>query len=476
MSAKVTDPNRQASSQVDFESLVVAAFVSLCVADSPHARLRQMHRATQNGRKVHCRALSGGKTNRCFKIYVAYEDGDDDDDSNNNLAVFGKLAFDHALWDPQHPMPYDLSRTVNEYRIMVAFQRYIPNAPVATPLACLDLTVPSGEFRDGLNTDTGVRQAKLLLIEWTQAEEPWAHQFNRGIVDQRVIPKVARALAALHNFPNINDFGRDFNQGVRPCMRLLFQACRDAMATLLSSNSKQDRCLAALRLLGPHGVERLMDRHVDSYECRNALVHHDVHLFNILVEPATPSNASCNNAETQKIKQATLTSERDEPAVVLCDWEMTFWGPMGSDPGKVMSWPLAVACCHAAADRDTELAGRLAVMTNVFWEAYANALRKNMDRDNDDCECQVFREAMGWTGSMLLTGIYVFGLYREELPLHSLSETLRVEVLASIGLLGIKLMQYGFEHMEPHLTLHQLRARYCIIIQEELKYLANNSR
>ncbi len=64
-------------------------------------------------------------------------------------------------------MHYDLIRTTNEYKMMELFYNINPEA-VAVPYLCLDI----GDM-------------KLLVTQWSDANEQWANQFIDGSVDAR---------------------------------------------------------------------------------------------------------------------------------------------------------------------------------------------------------------------------------------------------------------------------------------------------
>ena len=52
---------------------------------------------------------------------------------------------------------------------------------------------------------------KLLVTEWSPADEQLSNQFIDGVVDARIRPKIANTFATLHN---LQDYDPDFNEGV----------------------------------------------------------------------------------------------------------------------------------------------------------------------------------------------------------------------------------------------------------------------
>ncbi len=76
--------------------------------------------------------------------------------------------FSRALWNPDATVNYDLIQGTNEYKVMELFYNTNPEA-VALPYLCLDI----------------VDDMKLLVMQWSEANEQWANQFIDGSVDAR---------------------------------------------------------------------------------------------------------------------------------------------------------------------------------------------------------------------------------------------------------------------------------------------------
>jgi hypothetical protein len=133
-------------------------------------------------------------------------------------SFFAKIAFPYALWNPDRSVHYDVARTANEFKIMKRFKEMLgEDAPVAKPYLCVDVE------------DTGM---KILVVEWTSnADEQWANQFIDGEVDHRVIPKLAKALAALNLAPLTMNSTR--------CLMIMF--VRACAVCLISRNKSLDK-------------------------------------------------------------------------------------------------------------------------------------------------------------------------------------------------------------------------------------------
>lgn len=138
--------------------LVAELISSHCHDLSEFQDFRRIGQALQAGAELQLDILSGGYTNYSYRIFL---------DGSPSVQLFAKLSFSHALWNPDPTMHYDLSRTDNEYKMMKLFHKINPEA-VAVPYLLLD-----------------VEDMKLLVTQWSEADEQWANQFIDGSVDTR---------------------------------------------------------------------------------------------------------------------------------------------------------------------------------------------------------------------------------------------------------------------------------------------------
>ena len=81
------------------------------------------------------------------------------------MQLYAKVSFSWAVCDPNANM--DTERTVNEFKMMKTLNEIDP-ASVVAPYLCLD-----------------VEGMKLLVTQWSLADEQWANQFIDGTVDVR---------------------------------------------------------------------------------------------------------------------------------------------------------------------------------------------------------------------------------------------------------------------------------------------------
>ena len=138
------------------KKVVVEAISSHCNNSSQFKDLRLIGDALECGDKLEAEVLTGGLTNFSYKVVVA---------GAPKLQLYAKLAFSHSACDPS--TSFDLDRTVNEFKMMERFKVIDPDS-VAIPYLCID-----------------VDDMKLLVTQWSPADEQWANQFIDGTVDIR---------------------------------------------------------------------------------------------------------------------------------------------------------------------------------------------------------------------------------------------------------------------------------------------------
>lgn len=250
-------------------------------ASSSIELFQKIDRALKEGGKIEAIILSGGYTNYSYKLFVP---------GKTDLVVFAKLSFEYALWNPDKSAHYDLQRTVCEYEIMSKMAEKTPESVVA-PLACFDI-------------DDEGQKMKLLVTEWSKADEQLCNQFIDGEVDPRIAPKLASTLATLHTI----DFEPDFNEQVKPCMLSLFDQMIEYVKKTCEEMKPKDRTETQMVVLGSELMLKTVKANLDDYNTRDCLIHSDSHVFNIIVE-AKPS-----------IEE--LETFGPNGSFVLVDWEM----------------------------------------------------------------------------------------------------------------------------------------------------------
>ena len=155
----------QTKEQEEKKQVVIDAIKGICTEDSKFLDLRSIGAAlkTNDNEDLVAVIISGGKTNFSYKIHLK---------SDPAKALYAKIAFNYALWNPDRSKRYDLVRMDNEYWIMTHFATLMGcpetglKAPIATPYAILDLN----------------ENAKLMVTQWATADEQFCNQFIEGQV------------------------------------------------------------------------------------------------------------------------------------------------------------------------------------------------------------------------------------------------------------------------------------------------------
>lgn len=410
--------------------LVLDLVEARCNEASKFQDFRVVGEAIKAGDKLHATVISGGATNYSYKVFLEKGEGP---------AFFAKICFPYALWNPDRNVFYDTDRTVNEFKIMKRVNELMgDDTPVATPYLCEDV--------DGM---------KILVCEWSQADEQFANQFIDGEVDHRVVSKVAEALATLNLMPFDEQFGPDFNDSIRPSVETIFPLASSLVAEHIATKESADACVAYLKEMGQERFDEIMNKSHGNFMTRDCLTHGDTQCFNILVE--------------QKPSKKTDQAFSDSGEFAICDWEMACSGPYGRDAGFFQGWPIACALYHAAHGRK-EVAYDLLECCIEFWDEYAKVLVKEVGK-NEAFLTSTYRASIGWNSLLLFNVFYLMRMLIEHLPMDELSNDMVSKFKGSMGLVGIQLMEYGFGEKEADLTIDELRLRFRSVVENEIEEL-----
>ena len=396
-------------------------------------QFRTIRSAIENdGDQLTAKVISGGCTNFSYKVSLQNQPG---------VALFAKLCFPYALWNPDPDVDYSLVRTENEFGIMKTVCKMMDDAPVATPYLCVD-----------------VQDMKLLVTQWTNhADEQWANQFIDGVVDDRPVPKLAETLALLH----CADFDPEFNTNVRPCMLTIFPAMKEKLQELVALPDGEGGRVAELaKSYGKGLCDQIIDANRANYDDRDCLVHSDAHAFNILVEA--------------KPDVATLERFGPNGDVVLCDWEMIFAGPIGRDIGLSWSWPISCLLAHAINGHAFSVDDAFLGIIEKLWDEYAQVMVEKGGKD-EDFLCKTYRNCIAWAGWFVFLAHYVLGCQKEFLPIDdAASEEDKAALDDAIGVVGLKLLHLGYiddEDDEEELTIEDYREIFRGILLREIEDL-----
>ena len=108
--------------QEEYKAVVLEALKTVCTPKSSFEDLRTISNALEkDANALVAQAVSGGKTNISYRVSLKKEF--ECKDSSNAPALFCKVCFSFARWNPDRSVPYDLKRTENEFWIMGEFAK-----------------------------------------------------------------------------------------------------------------------------------------------------------------------------------------------------------------------------------------------------------------------------------------------------------------------------------------------------------------
>lgn len=410
--------------------IIADTIASYCTAASPHPPLRKIGHAIREGDKLEMDILSGGVTNYSYKVYLS---------DSPETALFAKLSFPYALWNPDRDAFYDVKRTVNEFKMMELFGSMAPGC-VPTAYLCV-----------------GVGDMMLLVTEWCTADEQFVNQFIDGAVDFRIAPRLARVIAKLHCYEN---FDPDFNTNVRPCMLAAFPSIEAKLGDLLNSADTECRAAVLTREMGRDLCYKIYEKLRANYiNDRGCLVHSDPHVFNIIVE--------------KKPSVENLSGFGQHGSFSLCDWEMAFAGPIGRDIGVFNAFPIVCAIAHAM-NGHADASKNILEFLDLLWDEYATALDKG--NKSKDFIRNANRNVVGWCGWYQFLAFYTLNVHLHLFPVDMENKDVRAEFLDSVGMLALKLLRLGFGDEESHLSLSGFRSKCNDAVEEEISFAVNKAK
>lgn len=422
------------------KKLLLEVVESFCDESSDYEDFRSIRAALDGGGVLNAEVISGGLTNYSYKVFLQGE---------LSHALYAKIYFSSALWNPDKNVHYDVARGINEYKIMKRFKELMnekfmnEEAPVAKPYICV-----------------AVEDVMVLVTQWANADEQWANQFIDGEVDSRIILKLAQALAALNLAPFDDGIDITFNDNIFPCIKSMSSVIKSNFGQKMeTSDSTMDPCIAHMKTMGQEKFDMIVDESVENLREQQCLNHSDCHCFNLLVE--------------RKPNVDDLLSFGINGDLVICDWEMALAGPCGADSGTFQSWPIACALMHAANGRK-EIAYSLVECCINFWDSYAKALVEDGKKD-DAFINSAFRTSLGWAGKHLFFWFYLVGAFNENLPTENLAVDMIAKGKGAIGIVGLSFLEHAFGGKGHDLSLDELRIRFREIILREIRLLVEAS-
>jgi len=310
---------------------------------------------------------------------------------------------------------------------------------VVAPLACYDIE------------DEG-QKMKLLVTEWSKADEQLCNQFIDGAVDTRIAPKLASTLATLHTI----DFDPDFNEQVKPCMLSLFDQMIAYVKITCEELKPKDRTEKHMVILGSELMLKTVEANLADYSTRDCLIHSDSHAFNIIVE-AKPSIEELENFGPNG-------------NFVLVDWEMCMAGPKGRDVGLALSFPIGCMVAHA-------LGGHLDANESInafiisLLDSYAACMSEAGKSPGE--VASIIRNVTGWAGWFQFLAFYFLDVQMVDFPCET--EHDRKYVKDAMGVLGLKLLRlsYDTDYFPEGATTEQVKNMFLSLVEEEVTETAH---
>lgn len=370
--------------------------------------------------------LTGGVTNYSYKLYVT---------NCPELCLFAKLSFAYAAWNPDRSAHFDLQRTSNEYEIMQTFSKIKPNCVVA-PLACYDIE------QDG-------QKMKLLVTEYSKADEQFANQHIEGSVDIRLAPKLADMLAAIHNMQGIDP---TFNDQCKLNVAGLNEQILEYVKETCASTTPKDRTERYMvETGGDVMINVVQTMHYEYLNCRDSLQHGDCHVFNTLVE-SKPS--------IEKLEAFGPNGD-----LVQCDWEMSFVGPKGLDVGVCLSYPIMCMMVHAR-NGYTNAVLSIKTYAATLLECYEQRMLEAGKTSEEMSD--IMRHVVGWCGCFFFQVFYYLRVFLDTLPVNS--EDDREFIRDTMGALGLKMIRvcYDNDFCTERSSSVEVRRVFMSLLEEEV--------
>lgn len=181
--------------------------------------------------------------------------------------------------------------------------------------------------------------------------------------------------------------------------------------------------------MGQEQLDSLIDTAAEEYVNRECINHSDAQCFNLLVE------------KKPGIEELELFGPNGD--ICLCNWEMSTASPHGCDAGIFQCWPVVCALYHAAHGQKEAAYDCLSCCIK-FWDEYSQIMVEKGGKDKAFL-IKDFCSSMGFCSFYLFIVFYEIGLLIENLPMDQLSPELVTKTKGAIGLLGLKLMEYGVD-------------------------------
>ena len=260
---------KKAIDQQEKLQLLIKHLKGYCNDESEHDDLRHIGNAVQNGATLTGTVISGGYTNYAYKIHLDTVD-ENEGAYDKNLAVFAKIAFPFALWDPSKEAHYDLSRVTAEFELMTRLSKELKittesgrsKSSIPRPYELIDISAAE---------DGAYPEMKIFVAEFVApTDEQWGNQFIEGEIDNRIIDQCAKTLSMI----NLTDIDDDFNQGFITCFTNISAGLGSLMRTVVERENDK-AVIYARDVLGTEKLDAIVKNWIAAGQRKECLVHGD---------------------------------------------------------------------------------------------------------------------------------------------------------------------------------------------------------
>lgn len=286
------------------------------------------------------------------------------------------------------------------------------------------------------------------LIASRMSDQGLFDEFAGGKVSLGLMRDLAEAMGGLHSTRDGDSWvcSPEETTNMEPLAGM-----KERMMFLATCTSKS-RAAVIARELGVDGAEKLADRITRDHAGQGRFLGYG-------------NTLDCDSLVDKYLSSSCLTGTGDS----ILGLGLTL-GPVGRDTGLFQARPLACVIAHLQAGRTSEASHILKALDH-FWKIYAEKLAVSGVLANLSMQA-IYRNAVGWSGVILLREYYTRGSFEACLASDSRSPGNRLKLREAMGAVGLQLIQIGFGPFDPIQTpLERLCIQVKRVIYEESQEL-----
>jgi len=109
-----------------------------------------------------------------------------------------------------------------------------------------------------------------------------------------------------------------------------------------------------------------------------------------------------------------------------------------------------------------------------FWNEYKTTLVKVGNKDRSYL-VEVYRSSIGWCGVYLFIANFLLGAQKGAMPFHLVSACTNKKIWASLGLTGLRCLEFAFMKHEPDASLEELQSWFTTLISDQVELLSKET-